>query len=432
MLSAIIQDTAMDYHSKYGLSRRNFLALSGSAGMALAVQPFNGFAGIGTKLPGHNEYADGFKALLEQLRVILLDAFQRSMVTMDQKLHLHSPSVSAGYRGIWPDDFLYPLQVQPDLYKKETLSDIAAFLTTSIVDLPVFPDRIEADGMPVMQPGQLSSPHGQTMPLHLPAAWIRLIDHLEKWGAVIPRKAEWAAIFQRSLEMVPYSCGLAFVDPQRPGVDFGYHDTEAITGFVLMTSVVHYFALNRAAGLFQGHVDPGVIQKWKQKAAAISTNLYRLFDDKEGAFLAGSKDCRQVNVWGNGLAYWISSASIQKSIVNFYRRNRKEIFLKGFTRQIAEPEGWKRHLVATPVGNYMNGGFWSVGTGWILPAIADQDPSFALEIATEMVDNIQKSDMAEWIDSKGKGGASGFLAGIAVPMMGLTAIIEKRPFSEYF
>ena len=414
------------------MSRRSFLALSGSAGIGLAVRPFDGLAGIGTKLPGHNEYTEGVKVLLEQLRVIMLDAFQQSLIIMDQKLHLHSPSVSATYRGIWPDDFLYPMLVQPNLYKKKPLSDIAAFLTKSIVDLPCFPDRIEADGMPVMQPGALSSPHGQHMPLHLPAAWIRLIDYLEKWGAVIPRKAEWAAIFQRSLEMVPYSCGLAYVDPQRPGVDFGYHDTEAITGFVLMTSMVHYFAINRAVRFFQGYVDPGVIRKWKQKATAISTNLYRLFDDKEGAFLAGSKDCRQVNVWGNGLAYWMSSPSIQKSIVNFYRRNRKEIFLNGFTRQIAEPDGWRRHLVNIPLGSYVNGGFWSVGTGWILPAIADQDPAFALEIATELVDNIKKSNMAEWIDSKGAGGASGFLAGIAVPMMGLTAIVEKRPFSDYF
>ena len=422
----------MDYSSNHGISRRNFLALSGSAGMALAVRPFDGFAGIGTKLSGHNEYTEGFKVLLEQLRVIMLDAFPKSLITMDQKLHLHSPSVSATYRGIWPDDFLYPMLVQSNLYKKETLSAIAEFLTTSVVDLPCFPDRIEADGMPVMQPGWLSAPHAQQMPLHLPATWIRVMDHLEKWGAVIPRKAEWAAVFQRSLEMVPYSCGLAYVDPQRPGVEFGFHDTEAITGFVLMTSVVHYFGLNRAVRFFQGHVAPAVIQKWKQKATAISMNLYRLFDDKEGAFLAGSKDCRQVNVWGNGLAYWISSPSIQKSIVNFYRRNRKEIFLNGFTRQITEPDGWKRLLVNIPVGSYQNGGFWPYGTGLILPAIEDQDPAFALEIATEMVDNIKKSEMAEWTDSKGAGGASGYLASVAAPMMALTAIIEKRPFVDYF
>ncbi|WP_332914434.1 hypothetical protein [Algoriphagus boritolerans] len=85
------------------------------------------------------------------------------------------------------------------------------------------------------------------------------------------------------------------------------------------------------------------------------------------------------------------------------------------------------------VGSYTNGGFWTVGTGWVLPAIADQNPGFALEIAEELVANLVKYEFREYINADGTGGgATGFLAAIAVPMMGLTAIIDNRPFSDFF
>ena len=39
----------------------------------------------------------------------------------------------------------------------------------------------------------------------------------------------------------------------------------------------------------------------------------------------------------------------------------------------------------------------------------------------------------EYINADGTGGgATGFLAAIAVPMMGLTAIVENLPFSDFF
>lgn len=416
----------MSQQNKSIMNRRRFITLSGMAGGLLLAPSANAWSKIITP------EAEVFSQLREKLRGHLLTCIEKSKIMFGKDLRLHSPSNSATYLGIWPDDFLYPMQVQPGMYRKEEYTAIAEFLTNSIVDLPCFPDRVETDGMPVMQPGSLSSPHARHMPLHLPAAWVRLLDHLEQSGAVIPRKNDWAKIFQRSIENVPFSCGLAYIDPQFPGVDFGFHDPEAITGFVLMSSMLLHFGLLRAVRLFDKHIAPAVIEKWKLKAETIQKNLYRLYDSKEGAYLAGSKDCRQVNVWGNGLAYWMSPPDVKKSIVAYYKSNRSKIFLKGFTRQIAAPGGWQRQLVNVPLGNYTNGGFWSVGSAWVLPAIADQDVGFATEIANEMVNNLVNNGIPEWIDAKGAGGASGFLAGIAAPMLGLTAIIEKRPLSDYF
>ena len=408
------------------MKRRTFLSVSGAAGTLLAVSPTD-------LLAGYPDEKQQFKMLLEILRKQLVESFEKSKVVFDNNLLLHSPCISETYRGVWPDDFLYPLMVQPGLYDPEKLNQIAGFLTNSIVDLECFPDRVEDDGMPVMQPGGLSHPHARVMPLHLPAAWVRLIDNLEKMGATIPRKDDWAGVFKRSIDTISFSCGLAYVDPQIPRVGFGFHDPEAITGFELMSSLVLHFGLKRAARLFKGHIDESEINKWTRLSDGISNNLYRLFDQKQGAFFAGSKDCRQVNVWANGLAYWMVKPDIQKTIGEWYYKNRKSIFLKGFTRQIAEPEGWQRHFFESKVGSYTNGGFWSVGTGWILPVIAAQNPGFALQIAEELVENLVKYQFREYISADGTGGgAVGFLAAIAVPMMGLTAIVENRPFSEFF
>lgn len=418
--------TKTDENSRTGMDRRTFLNVTGTAGAMFAFSPVD-------LLAGYPDEKKQFLALLEILRKQLVESFEKSKVTFDGNLLLHSPCISETYRGIWPDDFLYPLLVQPGFYDQEKLNQIAIFLTNSIVDLECVPDRVEADGMPVMQPGALSRPHAHEMPVHLPAAWVRLIDNLEKMGANIPRKDDWAGVFKRSIDNISFSCGLAYIDPQSPRVGFGFHDPEAITGFELMSSLVLHFGLQRAARLFKGHIEDSEIVRWTRLSEGIFNNLHRLFDKDQGAFFAGSQDCRQINVWANGLAYWMVKPDIQKTIGEWYYKNRRAIFLKGFTRQIAEPEGWQRHFFPSTVGSYTNGGFWSVGTGWVLPAIAHQNPGFALEIAQELVDNLVNYEFREYISADGSGGgAVGFLAAIAVPMMGLTSIIENRPFSGFF
>jgi len=348
-------------------------------------------------------------------------------------LRLHTPCVTGIYKGIWPDDFLWPLLAEPGVSDVSTLSRALAFITESVIDLPRVPDRVEPDGMPVMQPGALAAPHARHMPLHLPAAWVRLLDCLHKRGAEIPRKAEWARLIARSFDEVPFSCGLAYVDPQWPGVGFGFHDPCAITGFELMSSLVLHRGLLRAAALFADVVEPAQCERWKALAEDIKRNLYRLWSESDGAYLAGSKDCRQVNVWANGLAYWLSDPEKQRRILAWYKGHREAIFLSGYTRQIAEEEGWQRSLVDVPLGTYTNGGFWSTGTGFVLPAIAHQDPVFAADIAARMTDTMESTSFAEWIslDREG-GGARGFLAGIAMPAIGLMSILEKQPLLAYF
>jgi len=409
------------------ITRREMLRLAAMTALAgLGVMP-------AFPLAAADETKETFTDASTRLKKWLGECTVKSRIDYAGGLRLHTPCIEGIYKGIWPDDFLYPLLVDRSLANETTLTRALGLITESVVDLPRVPDRVEADGMPVMQPGGLRAPHAQHMPLHLPAAWVRLLDYAQQMGATIPRKPDWARLIERSFTQVPFACGLAYVDPQWPGVGFGFHDPCAITGFELMSSVILYRGLQRAAALFSDVIEPSRKQSWLAQADGIRRNLYRLWSEEDGAYFAGSTDCRQVSVWGNGLAYWLSAPEKQRRIVAWYKANKKRIFLLGYTRQIAEENGWQRQLVDVPLGSYTNGGFWSVGTGFVLPAIADQDAEFAAGLAKELVVNMEATSFAEWIFAdRTPSGAKGFLAGIAMPALGLRSIIEKQPLLAYF
>jgi hypothetical protein len=287
--------------------------------------------------------------------------------------------------------------------------------------------------MPILSPGMYDSPHTNRMPLHLPAAWVRLLDYCHLRGVEIPRKQEWSRVILRSYDQVSFACGLVYIDPQFPCVGYAYYDGVAITGWDLMTSLIHYRGFQRAAGLLKEVVEPEMIIRFQTQAQQIAANLHRLYDAKIGGFVSGSRDCHQFSVWGNGLAYWLADENTRQSIVDSYRKNRDRIFVRGCTRQIIEETGWQRILTSSTLGEYMNGGAWPTGTGYVLPAIADRDPEFAADIVTELVETVTTHRAPEWVNAKGSPfGAKQFNASIAVPLMGLKSILEGIPMINFF
>ena len=182
--------------------------------------------------------------------------------------------------------------------------------------------------------------------------------------------------------------------------------------------------------MFAGAIEPSVIEHWTRLADGIRANLYRLYDPKIGGYVGGTWLGHQFDVWGNGLAYGLADSSQKQSIARFYRDNQDKIFLRGCTRQIAEPGGWQGG--ANP-GYYQNSGFWATGTGYVLPVLADQDPALAMELLDDLTTNLAKIDFAEWLDPAGKpSGAQKFLGSVALPLMGLNSILQNKPLIEYF
>jgi hypothetical protein len=341
------------------------------------------------------------------------------------------PCVTSAYSGVWPDDSLYPLIALPSLANKDELAGVLSFLSDSILDLPHVPDRVEPDGLPILSPGHSNMPPmTDRMPLHLPAAWVRLLDYYQGFGVQIPRKDDWARLIARSIERVPFANGLAYADPQHPPIGFGFQDSLRISGWELMSSLALYRGLQRAAVLFDGAIESSILHRWAAMAKNIRANLYRLYDPKIAGYCGGSRQGHQFSVWGNGLIFPLAEDSEKRSIVGFYRDNRAKIFLRGCTRQIAESGGWEGNVNG---GQYQNGGFWATGTGYVLPVLAQQDPALCVELLGDLTANLSKIDFAEWLDAAGKpNGAMKFLGSVALPLIGLNSILQNKPLIEYF
>jgi hypothetical protein len=340
------------------------------------------------------------------------------------------PCVDPTYAGVWPDDCIWPFIAEPKLAQQTDWKALMAWLTEAVVDLPTVPDRVQFDGLAVMSPGGIGhAPLSQRMPLHLPSAWTRYLQYVESFGVVIPRKHDWAEVIRRSFDQVPFSFGLVYSDPQNEVVGFGFHDTIRLTGEELMSSLITLRGLQRASELFEGFLDPSILKKWSLQATVIRVHLDRLYSEEVGGFVGASSSGHQFSVWGNGLAYSFASTRQKQSILKFYRENKDRIFLRGCTRQVAEPGGWNgtgRNFV------YQTGGYWATGTGFVLPALADGDPTLADELCNDLAADLASFDSAEWLDERGDPhGARSFLASVSLPLLATRSIMEGKSLLSY-
>lgn len=409
------------------ISRRHHLGLCGGAlaGLFLARDVFAEPAATTSPNPQPNpKFQAAYDALADQMRRL----YEICRVKVDGR-ELLRPCASPYYNGLWPDDFTWPHIGLPELQKTPVMRDAIAWLTEAMVDLPVVADRIEFDGTAVMSPGPWNQrPMSEEMTLHLPAAWIRLLSYAAEAGIEIPRRHDWARLLERSFARVHFSFGLVWNDPQRRTVAFGFYDSIKQSGLVLMTSLVIKRGLERAAALLEKDLPAETIAEWRNKAKRIGENLHRLFDVGIGGFVGSTKVGRGFDVWGNGLAWPLATPEQRKVIAATFAKHRADIFALGCTRQNPYPGGWP----GTTSQGYQNRGFWATGTGFVLPALAEADPDFALQLAQDLAQNIEKIKRHEFIDATGKpGGPADFLGSLSMPLMGLRSILTGRPLLDF-
>ena len=127
-------------------SRRNMLKLSAAAlgGMALG-----GPAGLlGGTVPPPAGTSPLYAQLSARMRELVQAAqFRRGDVVFTR------PCVDPTYRGVWPDDCVWPYMGNPGLATLTEWPGLLHWLTDAVVDLPVVPDRVEFDDLAVFSPG---------------------------------------------------------------------------------------------------------------------------------------------------------------------------------------------------------------------------------------------------------------------------------------
>lgn len=376
-----------------------------------------------------------WKELSDRLESMMEECAREDTRNFAGGIPVIQPAYSDFYFGLWPDDYYFPVKICPRLLSDETAEKLFSFLTEHVAGQEVLPDRVEESGHCVFQPGLENSPHGRLMPLHLPAAWARLVTYLyERTGSVAERNA-WAGIFARSFERVRFENGLPFLADDEFQVGFGFFDTVGLQGNDLMSAVVLKRGYERAAELFQEVLPAQKISAWRSAAASIAEHLKRLLSP-EGWFFSDSAGCRQFSAWPNGLIYGEKylSAKVKEGIRTKIWAERDTLIFRGMTRQNAD-RCWRQMnpIWTSPTGIYMDGGFWAVGTGYILRCLADTDEKFARRTVEEMIDNLAKLDCPEWIDADaGRTGGKKFMMSLAIPLGAVRAIEGNTELIELF
>ena len=364
--------------------------------------------------------------------------YHKSLVEETTKTNLpfkiFSPSGDL-YDAIWPDDFIFTVIANKDVLSKDDYQALFDFLTTSCIDLKQVPDRVQYDGLPIMQPGvaEIGKAHGDVMPAHLASAWVRLLSYLVEFGVNFHHKKEWFELIKRSYDKVTYSCGLVYIDPQKPSVAFAYNDCAAITGFEFMCSIVNMRGFERTLTLFGDVIDEETKVLYLRRIKETKENLYRLYSKEKGGYVAGSESCNQFHIWANGLIYGILDDEKKKLISKTIIENYYKINYKGFTRQVVEDSGWQKLLVKLNLGDYMHGGFWPTGSGYILEAVYMNNRELGMQMLNDLIENLAKYDFTEWINKKENAfGARKFHMAVTIPIVAIKALLEGKSLIEYF
>ena len=367
------------------------------------------------------------RAVARELRADLVRVAADTKKPFGEGVLITMPSAGT-YYGLWPDDWLFPNKLAPELLSDAEAKTLFRFLTDNIAALLQLPDRIEPSGHCVFQPGAENCPHGKRMPAHLPAAWIRLVRHLRDRTGDMALVERWRGVIARSIDQLRFEDGLPFLAEDQVG--FGFFDTVALQGQDLMCSVVLYKAFADAETLFGGELGA----KCRGLADGIRANIVRL-RTPEGWYQSDSLGCRQFSPWSNGILYssGLVGEADRRAIRERVWADRAKLVKFGMVRHA--PDAWRK---MKPVwtggeGTYMNGGYWSVGTAYAFAALYDRDPASAAALAREMLENLRRTDYAEWVDAeRSRQGAHKFLMGLALPLAAIEAVLEGRDLIAYF
>jgi len=315
---------------------------------------------------------------------------------------LYTPDGKAHYAALWTRDFAYMVEYTADLIPQEHIEACIRCLLRGQRTDGAMPDRVRPDGTPVYVAGPENSPLGEPN-LDNPPFLVIVVDaYLQR--VPLPRRQtlfkEWSTPLDKGLDWVPLSThGLVYNNPDKPHSPYGFTDCIGKTGELLMESLLYWTACRR---LERWHRQIGRIQRaaeYHRRAQEIEKNLTRLWDDKREAFLAATRDCKQVDIWGNAYALSIGfplgdrKAKLQRLSVQRY----EDYMWKGQVRHLFKGEYWQRLLTPIAPDRYQNGAYWATATGWVMQAIHPVNPQLAERGFQELIDDFRTNGVYECI-----------------------------------
>jgi hypothetical protein len=352
-----------------------------------------GAAHAGTPEAGSVRYLeDTTRRLLEGCRVTAHDGTV-----------LYTPDGKGNYRALWTRDFAYMVENAGDMMPAREVEACLRFLLRAQRADGVVPDRVQPDGVAVYSAGPPDHPLGLAN-LDNPAFLVVAVDeHLKRLPEDRARGffLEWRSQLDRAMDWVPRSGrGLVYNDPERPHSPYGFTDTVAKTGELFMESLLDWTACRRMAERYEkvGHAEKSA--NYRRVCRCIEQNLDGLWDDEQGAFLAATRDCRQVDVWGNAFALHLDLPLDNKKerVLHFLTTNLDRFVWHGQVRHLVKGEYWSRQLAPVPRERYQNGAYWATASGWVLEALARTNPEKARTMFDEMITDFRSRGICECIN----------------------------------
>jgi hypothetical protein len=336
------------------------------------------------------------------LSTIARRLLQGCQVTARDGTVLYTPDGKGNYAALWTRDFAYMVEHTADLMPAEHIEAGIRYLIKGQREDGVVPDRVRPDGVPVFVAGPENNPLGEPN-LDNPMFLVIAADVYLKRLPTVKRKTlfpEWARSLDKGMDWVPRSAhGLVYNNPDKPHSPYGFTDTVCKTGELLMETVLYWSACQRMAKWHRQYGSTAKAGDYAARAQRIAENLGRLWNEKAGAFLAASVDCRQVDIWGNAYALSVGfplgkrKGTVQQTLVRRY----VDYMWKGQVRHLFQGEYWERLLIPVPRDRYQNGAYWATASGWVMQAIHPVNPRLSRSLFEELITDFREHGVYECV-----------------------------------
>jgi hypothetical protein len=338
--------------------------------------------------------------------VFLTGTAQKLLTGCQIKAHdgtmLYTPDGRGNYRALWTRDFAYMIENAGDLIPPAHVEAGIRYLLKGQRADGAMPDRVDEHGVAVYSGGAEAHPLGEPNLDNEPFMVIA-VDGFLKRKPTKPRREqfrEWAAALDRGMDYVPRSSrGLVDNDPQKPHSPYGFTDTVGKTGELFMESLLYWTACQRMARWHQELGNRQRAGEYRHRAKLIERNVGVLWDEPGGAFVAATKDCRQIDIWGNAYAVYVGFPlkARRGRVLKFLLANQERYVWHGQVRHLLRGEFWQRLLAPVEHGRYQNGAYWATASGWVMWAVAQKEPARAKQMFADLITDFRAGGVCECV-----------------------------------
>lgn len=320
------------------------------------------------------------------------------------------------YAALYVRDFTYMAESAPEFIPAEHVRAVIALLVANLSPEGRCPERISNEGEVIYVC------HGGRAAADSPLFLAKLCRAYARHGGDRAFLASVLPSLRRALDTVPVEpeTGLVWIDPAAPHTAYGFTDTIAITGRHLFCSLLRLEAFEIYARLSADAGHAADAASATREAQRVRASLGLLWSPEHGLFFAGSRDCRQADVWGSAYAGVIGAvdAPRHREIARNLLAQRDRFVLRGQIRHLLLPEVWERLIVEadwTAPGQFQNGPYWGTATGWVAENFEVATPGRGIELLRELSADFQAHGIWECIGPDGYARVANNLSSACLP-----------------